>query len=56
MTQYVRHSPRCGGRLQLVALLEAGAITDRILRHLGLPTEIPNPQPSRAPPIDEWPA
>ena len=30
--------PRCGGRLRLVALLEAGTVTARILRHLGLPS------------------
>ena len=30
--------PRCGGRLLLVALLEAGPVTARILRHLGLPS------------------
>jgi len=39
--------PRCGGRLRLVALLEAGPVTARILRHLGLPAA----RPARAPPI-----
>ncbi|MGE3844366.1 MAG: transposase [Vicinamibacterales bacterium] len=34
--------PRCGGRLRLVALLEAGPVTARILRHLGLPSEVPS--------------
>jgi len=43
--------PRCGGRLRLVALLEAGAVTARILRHLGLPAEIPAAGPARAPPL-----
>jgi len=28
--------PRCGGRLRLLALLEAGTVTTRILRHLAL--------------------
>ena len=44
--------PRCGGRLRLIALLEASAVTERILRHLGLPTEVPDPRPARAPPHD----
>ena len=39
--------PRCGGRL--LALLEAGAVTMRILRHLGLPTDVPAARPARAP-------
>jgi Putative transposase len=43
--------PRCGGRLRLVALLEAGAVTARILRHLGLPPEVPAAAPTRAPPL-----
>jgi hypothetical protein len=49
--------PRCGGRLRLLALLEAGAVTARILRHLGLATEVPTACPARAPPLpgaDEW--
>ena len=33
--------PRCGGRLRLIALIEEAAVIDRILRHLGVPTEIP---------------
>ncbi len=40
--------PRCGGRLRLIATLEASDITRRILRHLDLPTEVP--PPARAPP------
>jgi Putative transposase len=43
--------PRCGGRLRLLALLEAGAVTARILRHLGLATEVPAARPARAPPL-----
>jgi hypothetical protein len=42
--------PRCGGRLRLIALLEAGDGTARILRHLGLPAEVPAARPARAPP------
>ena len=43
--------PRCGGRLRLIALIEEAAVIDRILRHLGLPTETPAKRPARAPPL-----
>ena len=42
--------PRCGGRLRLLALIEHARIVERILRHLGLPTDRPAPRPARAPP------
>jgi len=42
--------PHCGGRLRLVALIEQAAVVRRILRHLGLPPEVPEPRPARAPP------
>jgi len=42
--------PRCGGRLRLIALIEHATVIERILRHLGLPTEVPAPCPARAPP------
>ena len=42
--------PRCGGRLRLVALIEQASVVQRILRHLGLPTEVPEPRPAPAPP------
>ena len=44
--------PRCGGRLRLVVLIEQASVVQRILRHLGLPTDLPDPRPARAPP---WP-
>ena len=40
----------CGGRLRLVALIERASVVQGILRHLGLPTELPEPRPARAPP------
>jgi Putative transposase/Transposase zinc-binding domain len=43
--------PRCGGRLRLIALIEEAGVIQRILRHVGVPTEIPAPRPARAPPI-----
>ena len=42
--------PCCGGRLRLLALIEHARIVERILRHLGLPTDRPLPRPARAPP------
>jgi hypothetical protein len=42
--------PRCGGRLRLMALIEQASVIQRILRHLGLPTDAPEPRPARAPP------
>ena len=43
--------PRCGGRLTLIALIEDPAVIVRLLGHLGLPTDIPEAQPARAPPL-----
>jgi hypothetical protein len=58
--------PGCGGRLRLISTIEHRAVIDKILRHLGLPTDIPEPSPPRhpawlpglEPPLDpatEWP-
>jgi hypothetical protein len=44
---------RCGGRLRLLALIDEAAVISRILRHLGLPAEIPPPRPARAPPLGQ---
>lgn len=43
--------PRCPGRLRLIALIHQPEIVQRILRHLGLSTDVPVPLPSRAPPL-----
>ena len=43
--------PRCGGRFRLIALIEEAAVIQRILNHLHLSTEIPEPRPGRAPPL-----
>lgn len=46
---------RCGGRLRLIATLDASDATRRILRHLGHRTEVPPPTPARAPPgVNDW--
>jgi hypothetical protein len=41
--------PGCGGRLRLVATIEQPAGIEKILAHLGLPTELPSPLPARSP-------
>ena len=41
----------CGGRLRLIGLIEPGPVSQRILRHLGVPTEVPAARPPRAPPL-----
>jgi hypothetical protein len=41
---------RCGGRRRLVALIDQMSVIRRILRHLGLPTDVPEPRPARPPP------
>jgi hypothetical protein len=43
--------PRCDGRLRLIALIDHTPAIQKILRHLGLPSEIPVPTPARAPPL-----
>lgn len=43
--------PHCSGRLTLVALIQAPAVIERILTHLGFPVDVPAMQPSRAPPL-----
>ena len=43
--------PRCGRRLTLIALIEDPAVIVRVLGHLELPTDIPEAQPARAPPL-----
>ena len=43
--------PRCGERLELIALIDAAAVIRRILGHLELPTEVPATRPARPPPL-----
>lgn len=42
--------PRCGQRMRLIALIDQAAVVERLLHHLDLPTEVPEPAPARAPP------
>jgi len=43
--------PRCGGRMTLIATIEAGEVMRKILRHLDLATEPPSALPARPPPL-----
>jgi hypothetical protein len=47
----VLYCPRCGGRFRLLAVIDAGAVARCILQHLGLPADVPQPRPARAPPV-----
>jgi len=39
----------CGGRLRFIATIEDPPVVERILRHLGLPTVLPQLAPARSP-------
>ena len=41
--------PRCGGRMSVIATIEAADVLRKILGHLGLPTDPPAPLPARPP-------
>jgi len=43
--------PECGGQLRLIACIDAPAVIEKILRHLGLPTQVPEPVAARQ---QEW--
>jgi hypothetical protein len=43
--------PECGGRPRLVALIDEGPVSRRVLQHLGLPAEVPDLRPARPPPL-----
>jgi hypothetical protein len=43
--------PDCGGRLRLLATIEDRAVVEKILTHLGLPVDLPQPSAARTP---EW--
>jgi hypothetical protein len=39
--------PDCGGRLRLLATIEDRAVVEKILTHLGLPVDLPQPSAAR---------
>ena len=42
--------PKCHGKMRLLATIEQPEVVRKILEHLGLPTESPQPRPARSPP------
>jgi hypothetical protein len=42
--------PGCGGRMRVISAITQEPVVQRILEHLGLPTEVPRFTPARAPP------
>ena len=46
----VMSCPKCGGRMQLISMIEDPKVIKKILEHLKLPTELPTAFPARAPP------
>ena len=52
----VLECPDCGGRLRLVAAIMLSTAVRQILRHLGLPSDLVELAPARAPPEldDAW--
>ena len=53
--------PHCGGRRVLIAFISDDSVINKILTHVGLPTEPPPVAAARAPPQldldydDDWP-
>jgi hypothetical protein len=43
----------CQGRLRPISIIKEDAVIKKILNHLGLPTELPVPKPSRSPPCQQ---
>ena len=41
---------KCAGRMKLLAIITVPRSIERMLRHLGLPTQPPAREPARAPP------
>ena len=46
--------PECHQRMKLVAVILCPSTARSILAHLGCSTNMPKPQPARAPPDDVW--
>jgi len=49
------HCPLCGGRRELIALIAAPHIAQRVLRAMRLPAEPPVLEPARPPPQPSLP-
>jgi hypothetical protein len=54
MTSRIRAPDDGWGITVLIALIDQATVIQRILRHLGLPGDVPGPRPARAPPPTFW--
>jgi hypothetical protein len=45
---------RCGARMHYISHIEDPQVIDKILGHLGLPTQMPRRAPARAPPQEAF--
>lgn len=46
----------CGGRKRVIAVIQAGPVVTRILKHVGLPADAEDFIEIRGPPDELWPA
>ena len=45
---------KCGGRRELISVIQDGNTVSKILDHVGIPSEPPRFEPARAPPEELW--
>ena len=45
---------KCGGRRELISVIQDGNTVSKILDHVGIPSEPPRFEPARAPPEEQW--
>jgi hypothetical protein len=50
----ISHCPQCGGTMKAISAITEKTVIDKILTHMGLPTEPPRVTPARAPPQKEF--
>ena len=49
----VLECPRCHVRMRFVATIEEPRVVAKILKHLGLPNDVPRPRPALSPPGEQ---
>ena len=45
---------KCGGRRELIAVIEERNTVTKILDHVGIPSTPPRFEPARSPPEEQW--
>ena len=45
---------KCGGRRELISVIQDSNTVSKILDHVGIPSEPPRFEPARAPPEEQW--